>query len=57
MNNKITFICAECKAIAEESNNGIDSGTTLKCNKCGKETIILLCTIKKYKQICKDKNE
>lgn len=39
------FQCAECGAIAQAEIDTLDSGTTLTCNKCGGDTIILLLRV------------
>lgn len=47
----IAFICASCKAIAEDDANDIEDGTILTCKKCDAETVVLLQSVDKYKTI------
>jgi len=42
------FICANCGEFASDEDETLDSGTTLVCAGCGKETVVLLCTPHQY---------
>jgi len=44
----ISYVCAECHAFANTPEYSLDCGTTLKCSKCGKATIVNLQTQDEY---------
>ena len=51
---RYTYICAHCGSFAEVSFWSIeafDNGTTLTCDKCGEDTVLLLLTPKAYRNV------
>jgi len=45
------YICSECDAIVQTDINSIYSGTVLQCNRCGRDTVVLLCKSDDYLKI------
>jgi DNA-directed RNA polymerase subunit RPC12/RpoP len=48
---RIHYICAECGAIVWIEEESLDTGTTFKCSVCWKDTVIVLMTREKYKEL------
>ena len=44
----MTYTCAHCRAFAACELDDLDTGTTLTCNKCGKDTVIVLMHVGGY---------
>lgn len=41
---KLAYVCAACGAFAKTEATMLDSGTTLTCDECGKDTVVDLDT-------------